>query len=70
MPLTSRVNNHVIITVTSCRLTPRDVLSMKGDKVKQPIAITNLNDALTYAEQVLKDRWEWYKEQYKKGVKR
>ena len=35
----------------------RDLLSMKGDKIKQPISITNLNDALTYAEQDLKDRW-------------
>ena len=48
----------------------RDLLSMKGDKIKQPIPITNLNDALTYAEQDLKDRWEWYKEQYKRGVKK
>jgi hypothetical protein len=48
----------------------RDLLSMKGDKIKQPISITNLNDALTYAEQDLKDRWEWYKEQYKRGVKK
>jgi hypothetical protein len=43
---------------------------MKGDKIKQPILITNLNDALTYAEQDLKDRWEWYKEQYKKDMKK
>lgn len=48
----------------------RDLLNMKGDKIKQPISITNLNDALTYAEQDLKDRWEWYKEQYKRGVKK
>ena len=48
----------------------RDLLSMKGDKTKQPISITNLNDALTYAEQDLKDRWDWYKEQYKRGVKK
>ncbi len=48
----------------------RDLLSMKGDKVKQPILITNLNDALTYAEQDLKDRWEWYKEHYKKDMKK
>ena len=48
----------------------RDLLNMKGDKIKQPIPITNRNDALTYAEQDLKDRWEWYKEQYKRGVKK
>ena len=48
----------------------RDVLTVKGDKIKQPIPIKNLNDALTYAEQDLKDRWEWYKEKYKKGIKK
>ena len=48
----------------------RDLLNRKGDKIKQPIPITNLNDALTYAEQDLKDRWEWYKEQYKRGAKK
>ena len=48
----------------------RDVLTLKDDKIKQPIPIKNLNDALTYAEQDLKDRWEWYKEKYKKGIKK
>lgn len=24
---------------------------------------------LTYAEQDIKDRWEWYKEKFKKGMK-
>ena len=36
----------------------------------QPIPIENLDDALTYAEQDLKDRWEWYKEKFKKGIKK
>lgn len=48
----------------------RDQHYIKGEKSKQPIAITNLNDALTYAEQDLKDRWEWYKEQFKRGAKK
>lgn len=48
----------------------RDVMSFKGDTIKQPIPIENLNDALTYAEQDLKDRWEWYKEKFKKGIKK
>jgi len=47
----------------------RDIINPKGEEVKQPISINNLNDALTYAEQDLKDRWEWYKEKFKKGVK-
>ena len=38
-------------------------------RIKQPIPIQNLRDALTYAEQDIKDRWEWYKERFKKGMK-
>jgi len=41
----------------------------KGEETKQPIAIENLKDALTYAEQDIRDRWEWYKEKFKKGLK-
>jgi len=47
----------------------RDLLTPKGDKTKQPIPIGNLKDALTFAEQDIKDRWEWYKEKFKKGFK-
>ena len=32
----------------------RDILNPKGEKIKQPISIKNLNDALTYAEQDIK----------------
>lgn len=47
----------------------RDVLHPNGDKDKYPIAITNLNDALLYAEQDIKDRWKWYRERFKKEMK-
>lgn len=47
----------------------RDIMNPKGDAIKQAIQIGNLNDALTYAEQDLKDRWEWYKERFKRGMK-
>ncbi len=47
----------------------RDVMNPKGEKTKQFIAINNLKDALTYAEQDIKDRWEWYKEKFMKKVK-
>ncbi|MBM4141315.1 MAG: hypothetical protein FJ242_07525 [Nitrospira sp.] len=47
----------------------RDVLTPTGEKTKQPIPIENLKDALTYAEQDIKDRWEWYKDKFKKGMK-
>ncbi len=43
-------------------------MSPSGAKEKQPLMIENLHDALQYAEQDLKDRWEWYKERYMRGV--
>ena len=48
----------------------RDLLYPKGEKEKQTITITSLEDALNYAEQDLKDRWEFYKERYIKKLKR
>ena len=47
----------------------RDLLNPKGEETKKVIPIENLTDALTYAEQDLEDRWEWYKEKFKRGVK-
>lgn len=47
----------------------RDLLNIKGEEIKKVIPIENLKDALTYAEQDLKDRWEWYKEKFKRGLK-
>jgi len=47
----------------------RDRLNSKGEKTKQIIQIQNLKDALTYAEQDIKDRWEWYKERFRRGMK-
>ena len=39
----------------------RDVLHPNGDKEKQLIELDSLKSASNYAEQDLKDRWEWYK---------
>ena len=39
----------------------RNTMKPNGDKEKQVIEIPNLKDAAKYAEQDLKDRWEWYK---------
>ena len=47
----------------------RDLLNPKGEEIKKVIPIENLTDALTFAEQDLKDRWEWYKEKFKRGLK-
>ena len=48
----------------------RDVIYPNGTKEKQEIVIDNLRHASEYAEQDLKDRWEWYKERYLKKLKR
>lgn len=48
----------------------RDVLHPNGDKEKQLIEFENLVMALTYAEQDLKDRWEFYKNRYLKKIKK
>lgn len=47
----------------------RDILQPNGDKEKQAISINNLEDALFYAEQEIKDRWDNYKEKYLKKIK-
>ena len=48
----------------------RDVMLPKGKTEKQPLSIANLDDALRYAEQDIKDRWQWYKERYIRGLKK
>jgi len=48
----------------------RDVILPKGKTEKQPLSIANLSDALQYAEQDIKDRWQWYKERYIRGLKK
>ena len=42
----------------------RDIINPKGNPQKTQIAIEDLKLASSYAEQDLKDRWEWYKERY------
>ena len=48
----------------------RDVLMPNGFKEKQTISITSLTAALNYAEQDIKDRFEFYRERYLKKVKK
>lgn len=48
----------------------RDILKPNGDKEKQEIEIDNLKNASKYAEQDLKDRWEWYKDRFIKKMKK
>lgn len=42
----------------------RDEINPLGNPKKTQIAIEDLKLAASYAEQDLKDRWEWYKDRY------
>ncbi|MEW6040242.1 MAG: hypothetical protein AB1633_01850 [Elusimicrobiota bacterium] len=47
----------------------RDLIYPNGSKEKKPIFLSTFEQTLLYAEQDLEDRWEWYKEQYKRRKK-
>ena len=65
-------NNWVAIVRYDCShgFFHRDVLNPNGDKEKFEITLDDLKSASKYAEQDLKDRWEWYKERYIKKMKK
>jgi len=48
----------------------RDLIYPGGDKEKSAIAIGDLETALSYAEQDIKDHWEFYREKYFKELKK
>jgi hypothetical protein len=48
----------------------RDTMTPKGEKIKTPIDISDLNSATNYAEQDIKVKWEHYKQRYLKGLKK
>lgn len=45
----------------------RDVMTKRGEKIKTPIEITDLVSATIYAEQDIKDKWEFYRQRFLKG---
>ena len=47
----------------------RDVLHPNGEEDKFPLRFADLNTFVLYAEQDLKDRWQWYKERFLKEIK-
>lgn len=47
----------------------RDILMPNGNQEKTAINMDSLKSASKFAEQDLKDRWEWYKEKYIKKLK-
>ena len=48
----------------------RDILKPNGDKEQKEIAIDSMKSASKYAEQDLKDRWQWYREKYLRKLKK
>ncbi|MDR0792230.1 MAG: hypothetical protein LBE82_02895 [Chitinophagaceae bacterium] len=46
----------------------RDILSPKGGKEKKRIEIPDMKTAATFAEQDIKDKWEFYKSKYLKRL--
>lgn len=48
----------------------RDFISVKGEKEKIRIEIFDLKTAATFAEQDIKDKWEFYKARYLKEHKK
>ncbi len=55
---------------TSHGFAHRDILNMKGEKRKTPIFVSDKNDALTFAENDIKDNWEVYKQRFIQEAKR
>ncbi len=48
----------------------RDVMKPGGGKEKTVIEIAGLKEASIFAEQDIKDKWEFYKQRYLKSLKR
>ena len=55
---------------TSHGFAHRDLLNLKGEKRKTPIFVSDKNDALTFAENDIKDNWEVYKQRFIQEAKR
>jgi hypothetical protein len=48
----------------------RDVMKPNGEKEKTVIQIAGLEEAAIFAEQDIKDKWEFYKQRYLKLCKK
>jgi len=48
----------------------RDLLHPNGDKEKKIIDVHDLKFGFAFAKQDLEDKWEWYKEQYTKKLRK
>ena len=61
---------HVVRYDTSHGFAHRDLFDIKGKKRKTPLFIIDRSDALTFAENDIKNNWEIYKQRFLKGTKR
>ncbi|MGE0019415.1 MAG: hypothetical protein AB7S72_07100 [Draconibacterium sp.] len=48
----------------------RDLMHPNGDKEKKVIDAPDLKYAFTFARQDLEDKWEWYREQFIKKIRK
>ena len=48
----------------------RDIMKLNGEKEKTVIQIVGLEEAAIFAEQDIKDKWEFYKQRYLKLLKK
>ena len=48
----------------------RDVMFPDGKKEKHPLNIPGLKTALLYAEQDIRDRWKWYRDRYRRRLRK
>ncbi len=55
---------------TSHGFAHRDIINIEDEKRKTPLFITDKNDALTFAENDIKDNWEVYKRRFLEEAKR
>lgn len=65
-------NNWIAIVRYDCShgFFHKDVMLPNGNKENHEISIEDLKTASKYAEQDLKDRWEWYKERFTKKMRK
>jgi len=55
---------------TSHGFAHRDLMSRKGQRRKTPLFVVDMNEALTFAENDIKDNWEMYKERFMKETEK
>lgn len=61
---------HAVVRYDNTHEYPhRDVLHPNGKAEKFPLGFADLSTFVLYAEQDLKDRWQWYKERFVREIR-